>query len=50
MKKKADSLFDGHLEKSLKDMTPEEKLLYISRQIHLRHCVKKFVKKKKTDF
>ena len=45
MKKKIDPLFDGHLEKRLKDMTPEEKLLYLSRQIHLRNCIKKFVKK-----
>ncbi|MCX7726057.1 MAG: hypothetical protein N2053_04330 [Chitinispirillaceae bacterium] len=43
---KIDPLFDGHLEKRLKDMTPEEKLLYLSRQIHLKYCIKKYVREK----
>jgi len=37
--------FDGHLEKPLKDMTPKEKLLYLSMQIELRHFIKNNVKR-----
>lgn len=39
--------FDGHLEKPLKEMTPKEKLLYLSLQIELRHQVRTRVKKVK---
>ncbi len=38
--------FDGHLEKTLKDMSPKEKLLYLSQQIELRYFARHVVKKK----
>lgn len=36
---KADPLFDGHLEKDVTKMSPEEKLLYLSRQIRFKHFI-----------
>ena len=41
--------FDGHLEQRLRDMSPKEKLLYLSQQIELRHFARRVVKKKKTS-
>jgi hypothetical protein len=38
--------FDGHLEKTLKNMSPKEKLLYLSQQIELRYFARHVVKKK----
>ena len=37
--------FDGHLEQDVTKMNPKEKLLYMSRQIRLRHFIKTKVKK-----
>ena len=37
--------FDGHLEKPMSEMTPKEKLMYLSMQIKLRHEMKKRIKK-----
>jgi hypothetical protein len=47
LKKKgiADPLFDGHLEMDVTKMSPKEKLLYLSRQIQLKHFIKKKVRK-----
>lgn len=42
---KPDPLFDGHLETDVTRMTPKEKLLYISRQIQLRHFIERKVRK-----
>ena len=42
-----DKMFDGHLEKELKDMTPKKKLLYLSMQIDLKYFIKNKVKKVK---
>jgi hypothetical protein len=39
--------FDGHLEKPLKQMTPKEKLLYLSAQIELRYYIKNNITRKK---
>jgi hypothetical protein len=46
--KTPDPLFDGHLEKSLKDMMPEEKLDYIWSRIELRNYINKNVIKRKS--
>lgn len=43
--KTPDPLFDGHLEMDITKMAPKEKLLYLSRQIQLRHFIKTKVKK-----
>lgn len=43
--KKPDPFFDGHLEMDIAKMAPKEKLLYLSRQIQLRHFIKTKVKK-----
>jgi hypothetical protein len=37
--------FDGHLKKPLSEMTPKEKLLWISLNIKLYHDIKNRVKK-----
>lgn len=42
---KPDPLFDGHLEMNVTRMSPKEKLLYISRQIQLKHFIEKKVRK-----
>lgn len=47
--KKIDPDFDGHLEKELKDMTPEEKFLYLSMQIEFKHAVRTQVKRVSKD-
>ncbi|MGE5342324.1 MAG: hypothetical protein ACM3SY_12680 [Candidatus Omnitrophota bacterium] len=44
--RKTDPLFDGHLEKEISQMTPKEKLLYLSRQIQLKRFVETKVRKK----
>jgi hypothetical protein len=44
-KKAIDPFFDGHLEKDIRTMTAKEKLLYLSRQIELRHFIKDHVKR-----
>lgn len=43
--KEPDPNFDGHLEMDVKKMNPKEKLLYMSRQIQLRHFIKTKVRK-----
>jgi len=43
--KKVDPCFDGHLIMDVRKMPPEEKLMYLSRQIQLRYFIKKHVKK-----
>lgn len=43
--KKVDPHFDGHLSMDVRMMSPEEKLMYLSRQIELRHFIGKNVKK-----
>lgn len=40
-----DPLFDGHLETDVTRMSPKEKLLYISRQIQLKHFIEKKVRR-----
>jgi hypothetical protein len=37
--------FDGHLEKPISEMTPREKLIYLSAQIELRRYVREHVRK-----
>jgi hypothetical protein len=41
----ADPLFDGHLEMDVTKMSPKEKLLYLSRQIQLKHFIETKVRK-----
>ena len=41
MKNSIDPEFDGHLEKSIKDMTPDERLDFLWRQIEFRNYIKK---------
>ena len=43
--KKVDPQFDGHLSMDVRTMSTEEKLMYLSRQIELRHFIGKNVKK-----
>ena len=40
MKNKIDPDFDGHLEKNIKDMKPEEKLDFLWRQIEFRNYIR----------
>lgn len=48
--KKIDPDFDGHIEKPLKEMTPKEKLNYLSNYILTIKLIKKNIKRKeKTD-
>jgi hypothetical protein len=42
---KSDPLFDGHLEMDITKMSPKDKLLYISRQIQLKHFIETKVKR-----
>lgn len=42
---KTDPLFDGHLETDITKLSPKDKLLYISRQIQLKHFIETKVKK-----
>jgi hypothetical protein len=44
-KVKTDPLFDGHLEKDVIKMTPNEKLLYLSMQIKLKRFIEAKVRK-----
>ena len=37
--------FDGHLEKPISEMSPKEKLLYLSAQIELKRYVQEHVKR-----
>lgn len=37
--------FDGHLEKPLSQMSPKEKLLYLSAQIEMRDYIRRAVKR-----
>ena len=37
--------FDGHLERRLRDLSPKEKLLYLSQQMELMHFVRNKVKR-----
>ena len=39
--------FDGHNEKSLKDLEPKEKLLYLSQMIELYHTARTRIKRVK---
>ncbi len=41
--------FDGHPEKSFREMTPYQKLEYLSMMIELRYYRDNFVKKKQKD-
>ena len=41
----ADPHFDGHLEMDVTKMSPKEKLLYLSRQIQLKHFIETKVRK-----
>ena len=43
--KQVDPLFDGHLEKDIRLMTPKEKLSYLSMQIQLKRFIEAKVKK-----
>ena len=38
--------FDGHLETRLRDLSPKDKLLYLSQQIELRYLARNVVKRK----
>lgn len=40
-----DPHFDGHLEMDVTKMSPKEKLLYLSRQIQLKHFIETKVRK-----
>ncbi len=42
---KSDPLFDGHLQMDITKLSPKDKLLYISRQIQLKHFIETKVKK-----
>ncbi len=46
---KIDPDFDGHPEKLLKEMTPKEKLQYLSNCIELNYIARNMVKKVKTE-
>ena len=39
--------FDGHNEKSLKDLKPKEKLLYLSQMLELYHTARTRIKRVK---
>ncbi|MFP4490529.1 MAG: hypothetical protein ACLFNZ_03565 [Spirochaetaceae bacterium] len=39
--------FDGHPEKRLRDMSPKEKLLYLSQQIEFRYFARRVIEKKR---
>lgn len=41
--------FDGHLEKRLRDLSPKDKLLYLSQQMELMHFVRHKVKRVPRD-
>lgn len=41
--------FDGHNEKSLKELEPKEKLLYLSQMIELHHTARTRIKRVKKD-
>ncbi len=41
--------FDGHLERRLRDLSPKEKLLYLSQQMELMHFVRHKVKRVRRD-
>jgi hypothetical protein len=43
--RKTDPLFDGHLEMDITKMSPNEKLLYLSRQIQLKRFIETKVRK-----
>lgn len=45
MRELTKSDFDGHLEKPLSEMTPKEKLVYLSAQIQLKRYIDKHAKK-----
>ena len=44
-KREIDPHFDGHLSMDVRKMSQEETLMYLSRQIKLRHFIGKNVKK-----
>lgn len=43
-----DYMFDGHIEKPLSEMTPEEKLNYLWMQMEFKWAVRNAVKQTKT--
>ncbi len=45
MRELTKSDFDGHLEKPLSEMTPKEKLIFLSAQIELKRYIDEHVKK-----
>jgi len=46
---KADPIFDGHLEKNIKDMTPTERIDYLWQMVELRFISSNRVKPKTDD-